>query len=178
MTNALATRSGTRHGAVFSDRKQRIYDFLHTTPVGVLSSTDPDGGPHGAVVYFSVDKQFVVSLLTKTDTRKYDNLMHNDHVMLTVFELQTQTVAQIVGRAAEVKDAREMNAIARKVLRAGAKTSPVALPPIVKLQAGAYVAFKIMPAQVRMAVYARPDPGDYSELFESIEAFELKDVDH
>jgi hypothetical protein len=48
------------------------------------------------------------------------------------------------------------------------------MPAIEKLEAGKYVAFVIQPVQVRMAVYARPDPGEYTELFETVEGSELR----
>jgi hypothetical protein len=49
------------------------------------------------------------------------------------------------------------------------------LPPILKLQAGSFTTFAVTPASIRMAVYARPDPGDYNQLFESIESFEISE---
>ena len=159
----------------FSDRKQRIYDFLRANPVGVLSSVTPNGNPHGTVIYYTVDKAFAVAFLTKTRTRKFDNLKHNDHVMLTVFDSQAQTTAQISGDAVEIRDSYEINVVAGAILGASLKTSEAGVPPITKLEAGRYVAFKLAPVQIRMAVYARPDPGDYSDLFESIESFELNE---
>ncbi|MBC7708252.1 pyridoxamine 5'-phosphate oxidase family protein [Polaromonas sp.] len=158
-----------------SDRKQRIYDFLHQTPIGVLSSVNADGDPHGVVVYYSVDKKFLITFLTKAGTRKYDNLKHNNHVMLTVFEQQTQATAQITGEATEITDNYDINEVAERTLRASMKTSDGGIPPIMKLVAGEYVAFAIDPVQIRMAVYARPDSGDYAELFETLESFDLRD---
>jgi hypothetical protein len=155
----------------FSDRKQRIYDFLFETSIGVLSSTDPDGDPHGAVIYYTINKDFEVEFLTKSETKKYDNLIHNDHVMLTVFEPLTQTTVQLTGVANEIKDGFIMDEIAGRVLGTSLKTSDAGLMPLNKLEAGSFIAFQIKPLQVRMAVYARPDPGDYNELFETIESF-------
>lgn len=159
----------------FSDREQRIYDFLLSCPIGVLSTVTPDKEPHGAVIYFSVDKDFIVSFLTKSETRKYDNIMHHGHITLTVYEPQTQTTAQIVGKAEEITDAADVNAVAGAILKASMKTSEEGPPPISKLSAGEFVGFRINPDQIKMAVYSRPDPGDYSELFETIESFELRD---
>lgn len=157
----------------FSDRKQRIYNFLRTNPIGVLSSVTPDGNPHGTVIYYKIEEDFTVSFITKAQTRKYDNLKRNNHIMLTVFEPKTQTTAQINGLAIETTDSYEINAIAGAIQAASLKTSDAGMPPIAKLDAGDYVAFKIKPVQISMAVYSRPDPGDYSELFESIESYEL-----
>jgi uncharacterized pyridoxamine 5'-phosphate oxidase family protein len=160
-----------------SDRKQRIYDFLFNTSIGVLSSTDPNGDPHGAVIYYTIDDGFEISFLTKSETKKYDNLIHNNHVMLTVFEPLTQTTVQVTGVAREMKDDLVVKVLASKMLGTSLRTSDAGMPPLSKLEAGAYVVFRIEPVQVRMVVYARPESGDYSELFETVESFGHNDDD-
>ena len=95
--------------------------------------------------------------------------------MLTVFEPHSQTTAQITGRAIEITDNYDINAVAATMLKASLKTSEAGTPPLAKLEAGAYVAFKIDPVQIRMAVYVRPDSGGHTELFETVESFELHD---
>ena len=161
-----------------SKRQERIYNFLRSNPVGVLSTVGPDGDPHGAVIYFTIDKRFMISFLTKSDTRKYDNLKHHSRIMLTSFDQATQTTAQIMGNTVEITDNYEINAVAGAILGASLDTSVAGtgLPPISKLQAGSYVALGINPVQIRMATYARPDPGDYTELFDTIESFELRSI--
>lgn len=158
-----------------SDKQQRILRFLEDMPVGVLSTVSPDGDPHGVVIYFVVDGDFNVYFLTRDETRKYDNLKHHNHAMLTVFDPATHTIAQIIGRAKEIEDSYQINKIANKMVQANFKVSEVDMPPITKLDAGECVAFKIEPVQIRMAVYARPESGSYNELFESIESFNLRD---
>lgn len=153
--------------------ENKIYDFLVSCQIAVLSSVDPNNNPHGVVVYFGIDKKFVSSIVTKSDTKKYDNLTHNQNVMLTVYEPLSQTSFQITGRAVELTDPVDINKIAQMNMKASMKTSEGGIPAIVKLDAGVIVAFEIHPVLVRMAVYSRPDSGDYNELFESISSFEL-----
>jgi general stress protein 26 len=171
----LMSKSSTKHDAEsYSDTKQRMLDFLISTPYGVLSTITPDNNPHGAVIYFSIDNKFVVSILTKAETRKYDNLVHNNHAMLTAFDPETQTTVQLTGVASEVTDPEFVNNALEKSMLASMNTSYSRMPAIEKLEAGKYVAFVIQPVQVRMAVYARPDPGEYTELFETVEGSELR----
>lgn len=158
-----------------SEREQRIYSFLHQNPAGVLATVDADGEPHGTVVYYTIDKNFTIAFLTKTGTRKYDNLIRHNNAMLVVYDSVSQTVAQVVGKAVEIRDSYDVNAVAAAVFMTSLKTSEGGVPPIAKLQAGEYTAFRIEPQQVRMAIYARPGPGDYDTLFESIESFNLKE---
>ena len=156
------------------DKRQRMLAFLEATPVGVLSTVSPDNNPYGAVVYFSVTRDFIVSVLTKKETKKYDNLKHNDHVMLTVFEPLQQTTVQITGVAEEITRNFEVNEIAEANLAASLATSEAGIPAIMKLDAGEYAAFKIRPVEIRMAVFARPDSGEAKELFEIIDNFPIK----
>ncbi|MEO7363982.1 MAG: pyridoxamine 5'-phosphate oxidase family protein, partial [Candidatus Saccharimonadales bacterium] len=149
-----------------------IYDFLFESSIGVLSSTDPNGDPHGAVIYFTITKDFEVAILTKSGTRKYDNLMRNSHVMLTVFDSKTQSTAQLTGIAHEVKNGFDMNAIAARIQGTSLKTSETGLAPLSKLEAGSFVAFRIEPVQVRMAVYASSGAGNHAQLFETVETFD------
>ena len=163
-----------RQSSTLSERQRRIYDFLHDNPAGVLTSVDTNGYPHGAVIYFYINDKFVISFLTKKGTKKYDNLLRNNKVMLVVYEPVSQSVAQVIGRAYEIKDNYDVSLMAQHVFEASMKMSEGGVPPITKLQVGPYVAFEIEPSQIRMAVYERPDSGDYGKVFESIESFELK----
>lgn len=173
MLHSLANKLHVHHDEDYSDRRQRMYDFLKTHPAGVLCTVSPDGDPHGAAIYFSIDKSFVISFITKAETRKYDNLIRNDHVMLTVLDAPSQTTIQVTAKAEPITENYEINAVAGRIQAASLETSDAGIPPIAKLHAGAYVAFRLKPTQIRMAVYSRPDPGEYTEIFESIEATEL-----
>ncbi len=160
---------------VLSDKQKRIRDFLSKNPIGVLSTVTPDGDPHGAVIYFVLDEDFTASFLTRSGTRKSDNIKHQEHVTLTVYEPKSQTTAQIVGHATEITDNDTVNSIASEVLKVSLKTSEAGIPPITKLEAGSYNAFSIQPVQINMAVYKKPDSGGYTQLFDSIESFNLKE---
>ena len=157
-------------------RQKRIYAFLKEQHVGVLSSVTPDGNPHGVVVYYAVEDNFIISFLTKKGTHKYDNLLHNDHVMFTVFQPLTQTTVQVTGIAIERESQQSISKITGAIFGDSLSTSDVGLPPIVKLQAGAFTMFQIRPVHIRMATYSRPESGDYDQLFDSIESFEFKEV--
>jgi nitroimidazol reductase NimA-like FMN-containing flavoprotein (pyridoxamine 5'-phosphate oxidase superfamily) len=164
-----------KDAAPLNERQRRIHDFLSGNRTGVLAMVDPDGEPHGVVVYYAVGDKFAISFLTKTHTKKYDNLIRNSHVMLVVFEPSGQKVAQITGKATEIKDNYEVNAVAADIFKTSLNTSESGMPPLVKLDAGAYTAFRITPGQIRMATFANPDSGDYENVFESIESFNLKE---
>ena len=93
--------------------------------------------------------------------------------MLTIFDPRTQTTVQVTGIAEEIIDSYEVNNIAGSITGISLKTSEGGLLPITKLEEGEFTAFQVKPVQIRMAVYGRPDPGSYEDLFESIESFDL-----
>lgn len=157
-----------------STRKWVMYEFLKNNPIGVLSTVSPDGEPHGVVIYFTCNKQLELCFLTKVKTRKYDNLIHNERAMLTVFEPVTQTTIQVMGKVVAINDNSEINSVAQTILKISLKMNPTALPPVAKIEAGPYVAFKIVPVQMRMATYTKPEVDGYRDIFESVESFELE----
>lgn len=157
----------------FSGREKRIYDFLVANPVGVLCTVTPDNNPHGSVIYFFVEKDFRITFITRSETRKRDNLRHNNHVMLTVFDPKSQSTAQIMGVTKQIEGSYDVNGVAGHVFASSRALNKTGLLPITKLEAGPYVAFEIHPVQIRMATYGKANSGDYTQLFESIESFDL-----
>ncbi len=71
----------TRPSVVSSENNRRIFEFLQSEPVGVLATTNQDGSPQAAVIYFSVDEDFVITFTTKSETKKYTNLQNNNQVI-------------------------------------------------------------------------------------------------
>lgn len=157
---------------VHNERQRRIYDFLSRHHIGVLSTVTPDGNPHGVVVYFVIDPDFTVHILTKTGTRKYDNLMHNNHALLTVFDTKMQATAQITGIAKEYPGKHTIQHVADAIYAKQGELHK-GLPPIMKLQANAFTTFTIEPVQIRMALYMNSKPGSYEDMFTSVESFDL-----
>lgn len=155
--------------AAKSDKNKRIHDFLSSHSVGIVSSVDPNNEPHLAVVYYSVDEQFQVTFTTKQGTKKASNLTRNNHAMFLVYDEKTQTTVQITAEAEDLTGSPELPEIFRRTIEASMNTSDGGVPPISKLAAGDYMAFRLRPAQIRMAVFNRPDPGGYDEVFETID---------
>lgn len=173
----MPKKAAQKNANSLSERQRRIYDFLQAIRTGVLATVNPDGEPHGTVIYHAVDKQLAVSFLTRAGTKIYDNLVKNNHVALVVFEPQSQKVVQVIGKAVGVTDGYGINEVAEAVFTATLKTSQSGMPPLVKLDSGEYAAFRIKPDQVRMASYAQPDTDNYHKIFESVESFELRGGD-
>ena len=151
-----------------TEERSRILEFLQHNSVGVLATVDPNGEPHAAAIYFTVDDDFNILFLTKTGTKKHDNLKHHNHAMLVAYDAKSQTTAQVKGTVTEITDVTRMQRVFSDILKISMKTSEAGVMPLDKLQAGEYVAYSLDPKEVRMAVFIRPDPGDYSQIFETV----------
>ena len=149
-------------------KHENAHDFLRNHPVGVLATVDANGDPHAAAIYFAIDSKSMISFLTKTGTRKADNLEHNNHAELLVYEAETQTTVQVAGVASKVEDPEEMNQVFTKIVNASLEASDSSVPPISRLKEGDYVAYRLTPKQIRMAVFSRPKFGEYEDLFKTI----------
>jgi general stress protein 26 len=123
--------------------REKIIHFLKKNPVGVLATTDLAGDPHASTIYFTVDENLRITFTTKHDTYKYKNIAAHNTVMLVVFEAESQTAVQVSGKAIEIKDSKEQQAIYHGTLEAAAQTGEDVVPPVAKIAAGAYVGFAI-----------------------------------
>lgn len=143
------------------------FQFLKKHKVGVLATVDPNGEPHAAAIYFNVEDGKSITFMTKTGTKKADNLRHNNHAVLVVYEASSQTTVQLTGTTEEVSDLHEANAIFGQVMNTSTEESNTPVPPISRLQEGDYVAYRLNPAETRMAVFNKPDFGNFQDLFQT-----------
>ena len=148
--------------------QRAAHDFLKKHKVGVLATASPNGDPYAAAIYYTVDSALAISFLTKTGTKKADNLEHNNHAMLVVYEAETQTTVQVMGSVSKVTDDTEANRVFSQVVYASIDTSKTDIPPILKLDEGEYVTYKLTPTQVRMASFSHAKSGGYDTLFKTI----------
>jgi general stress protein 26 len=133
--------------------RAKIVSFLSKHPVGVLATVDPQGDPHASALYFSVDKSLHITFTTKQDTHKYKNISKHSTVVLVVFEAESQTTVEITGKAVEVTDPEEQQAIYKGTLHAAAQTGEDIVPPIAKIPAGKYVGFTIEIEDISLSEY-------------------------
>jgi general stress protein 26 len=128
-----------------------IRSYIDNNPVATLGTINPDGTPHGAVVYACADDSHpVVYFLTKTGTQKYKNLSNNERVSITVVNPSENSTLQANGRARYVEDAVTLDMVMKKITRIQASAIEW-LPPLAKLRASAYVLIGITIEHARLA---------------------------
>ncbi len=150
------------------DSPNTILEFLQSHSTGVLATTGGFNNPHAAAIYYTVDNNFDIIFATKSATQKYENMQKNNNISLVVFDTYTQTTVQITGKVVEAVSEEDVHSAIANMLHSAQQTSEEGNPPISKLYAGHYVAMRIIPQTIRMAIFLRPDPGGY-DIFETIE---------
>lgn len=147
---------------------ETIREFLKTHATGTLLTADIAANPYGAVVYYTIDDDFNLGFVTKTETQKYKNIEQNNQVAFVCYDETTQTSVQLNGRAEVVKDAAIQEKMINAMHRLSETTSTSTLPPLEKLLAGYYVAVRIIPQVIKLSVYVRPDAEANEELYEVV----------
>lgn len=164
MATQTTTRTALSHGT-----KDEALHFLREHMSGVLATTSADGRPHATVIYYSVDPLLNVTFLTKRRTRKAENLRQHKYAELVVYDEVSQTMVEVAGRVIELTSKAELSQVFRSTLRASLHTAASAIPPISKLDAQEYVAYRLRSTTVRMAQFKRRSSQQPAGLFEIIQ---------
>lgn len=135
--------------------------YIERNPIATLGTINPDGSPHGAIVYTCIydDHRHIVYFLTKTDTRKCTNLRDRPQVSITIVNPEEGSTLQAGGVAFEEQNPTTIDAVMKKIQRIHASAADW-LPPIAKLRAGAYVLVGVELAYARLAYFKGKQIGD------------------
>ncbi|MFZ2544947.1 MAG: pyridoxamine 5'-phosphate oxidase family protein [Candidatus Saccharimonadales bacterium] len=144
-----------------------VRNFLREHYSGVLATADSASNPHAATVYFSLQDDFSLLFGTKTETQKYKNIEENKQVAFVVYDEKEQTTIQITGHVEVIEDEDLRQKVINSMFMSSAESSARELPPVEKLLAGDYVALRLVPMVIKMAVFARPD-SEGDDLYETL----------
>lgn len=149
-----------------------IRTYVDHNSIAILGTINPDGSPHGAVIYTCTDSDHpVVYFITKQATTKYQNLIKRSQVSLTIVNPAENSTLQGNGRAFEVEDPAVIDVVMKKNAQKHVSAQEW-LPPIAKLRAGAYVIIGIALANARLAQFQGMTIGD-EHIFTELRASEL-----
>lgn len=129
------------------------YDFLNRHKLAVLSTTDGKTEVWGAAIYYVIDDSLAFYFFTKTDSKKYQYILKNPHVAVTVVDDETQTTVQATGRVEEVPE-EEQNEAYRKLAVIHPPGDFSWKPPVSKLSDGGHtIALKLQPTVLQFAEF-------------------------
>ncbi len=154
--------------------KKDVIAFLKDVKLGALSTVSAEGKPQISSVYFGVDGQFNIYIVTGTQSRKYINLQHNSEVAMVMTDSKKIQTVQLEGNISPLKtvkkDSKAVDVLAEALSPSTWETlthiwDPI--PPVLKMQNGDLVILKITPSWIRWADFSRSvdeTNGDFFEL--------------
>lgn len=134
-----------------------IVNYIKNNPLCVMSTVDPNNKANGASMYIVSDENLNVFFMTKTNTRKYQNIMNNPSVSFTLHNESGLTTLQMIGDAVPIDPAVDDN---QKIydLFEGVRDKILNYSlPISKLSAGDYVMFKVNVDHALLTEYKQED---------------------
>jgi len=143
-----------------NDAYSKMLAYIDENPLAIIGTLNPDGSPHGAVVYICPDdRRHAVYFITKTGTQKYKNIGEHDRVSLTVVNPADNSTLQANGQAFIVNDAAIIDMTVKQITRQHALAVEW-LPPIAKIRAGAYVVVGVKIVSARLSQFNGMEIGD------------------
>lgn len=143
--------------------KKDIYLFLKQNKSAVISTVNLENMPEGAEIYYGVDRDFNFYFVTGDKTRKYANIKRNPKAALTITDEYMLTTVQIEGAVEEVTSVKKNSKSVKLLTEALTPTvrQTIAhiwdpIPPILKMENGKIVIFKIKPYWLRYANFNEP----------------------
>jgi general stress protein 26 len=127
--------------------------FLKEHEVAVLSTVERTGTVHGATIYYFLDDQNRVCMVTKSGTQKARDIFANQQVALTVFEAAKAQTVQLNGLAAVVTDPETQQKIMNQLIKLRSYEGEMRLPPVTTIHEEAFVALQITPTSARFTDY-------------------------
>ena len=144
----------------YTEEKQKALAYLASHPLGTLATINDEGKPQLSTIYIFVEPDFTVYFLTKTESRKFQNILKrkdvnllcaSEEMLLSIeFEGEVQQVVDTVG-VVQVTDRF------RKMIET--RKGNYWTPPVAQLQSGQYVACKLIPTSVHIHLFADESNG-------------------
>lgn len=128
-------------------------EFLTQHDIGVVSTLGRTGEVHGAAVYYNIDNQNRLYMVTKASTQKARDMFANGQIAFTVFDAQTAQTAQVSGTIEVVSDPTERQYVIETFMQPRKYGDKVMPPPIATIHEDAFVAIRIIPSSVMFTDY-------------------------
>jgi len=153
--------------------RREILLFLKQNKSAVISTVNLENMPEGGLIYYGVDKNFNFYFAAGDKTRKYANLKRNPKAALTISDEYMLATVQIEGLAEEVCSVKKNPNSVKLLTENLAPTiwETIAhlwdpIPPILKMNNGRIIIFKIKPYWIRFANFNKTEDNadDYFKL--------------
>lgn len=129
--------------------------FLQEHDLGVFSTVDKEGAVHGAVIYYVVDEDGIVHLVTKSQTRKALDILSHTQVALTVYDAGKMQTLQLQGRATVETDDAKKNQVFNQIIRSRLSAPGNKQPAVMKIEDGSFIIISITPTVVHFRDFGK-----------------------
>src|SRR3989344_6599451 len=95
----------------------KAWQFLKNNRLASLATISlEDGSPQASLIYYIIDKNFHIYLVTAKESRKIRNILKNNKVALVIGQELESLVLQIEGKARFVEDLDKRRDLANRYL--------------------------------------------------------------
>lgn len=137
--------------------KDYLLKFLKDHDLAALSTVTADNKPDAATIHYVVKDNFDIFFLTKPQTGKYQNILKNNEVVLTITNAQKLETVKIKGKAFTLEeDPRAIIEVITSLSHSQNFAGDLdKLLPIIKRDGGRIFAIKIEPYEIRLSRYSQ-----------------------
>lgn len=128
--------------------REKALEYLKGQALMVLATSDPDGAPYASTMLYVVDDDLNFYFITREDTKKARHLAANPKAALSIGCSSPMNI-QAQGAVEMIEDETLRTGLFARLAEAGGKVGDF-WPPILRIEAGDYLLFRIVPSWLRV----------------------------
>ena len=146
-----------------------LAEILKRQQIAVLSTIGSENNVHGSTMFFTSDSSLNFFLLTKSNTRKYENISANKRAALTVIFSNEQKTVQAEGFLDEIpKGTEEYLKIITQISEKNAQQGGISWPPpLSKIPKSELVIYRLIPDWLRYGDYTSQNDEVFHQIIPS-----------
>ena len=129
-----------------------ITRFVHSHEIAVLATVNEDGQPFSSTIYYAPFGKDAVCFLTRSETKKFDNLRENDRAAMTITDSKEPVAVNLTGTARVASEPKDHDDIMQKILKV-ANSKHTNNPPVLQLKAGTFTCYIFEPKHATLTDY-------------------------
>lgn len=130
-----------------------VRKFLREHHLGVLGTVTQDGTPISTPIFHILTDDDKIRFVTKNKTTKFENLIKNNRVAISVMDFKLPLAVNLTGVAKQIEDSGEIKETFRRI---GKIQMGQFMPPVIKHRKGDFVVFEITPQKIQYTDYTMP----------------------
>ncbi len=140
------------------DAQTRAYAFLKEHDLAVIATVSEKGDPLASAVYYWLDEDYSFYFLTKSKTRKFQNIEDTGKLAVVVSDEAKLTTVQGEGKAEVVKDPSTQAEIMNHLATIKSTQDKAWFPPIAQIEAGSFVVVKCKVDHLQLSEFNHGKP--------------------